>query len=74
MSVKELLAEVISLPVEERVVLIDTLLRSLNSPEESLDSEWIAEAERRLDEVRSGRTTGIPADDVFAEIRKRFAG
>ncbi len=74
MSVKELLAEVISLPVEERVVLIDTLLRSLNSPEESLDGEWIAEAERRLDEVRSGRTAAIPADDVFAEIRKRFAG
>ncbi|MHC5058993.1 MAG: addiction module protein [Planctomycetota bacterium] len=73
MSVKELLAEAISLPVEERAVLVDTLLRSLNPPEEDLDREWIAEAERRLDEVRSGKAT-IPADEVFAEIRKRFAG
>jgi len=74
MSVKELLAEAISLPVEERAVLVDTLLRSLNPAEEGLDREWIAEAERRLEEIRSGKVATIPADDVFAEIRKRSAG
>jgi len=74
MSVKELLAEAISLPVEERAVLVDTLLRSLNPAEEGLDQEWIAEAERRLDELRSGKVATILADDVFAEIRKRSAG
>lgn len=74
MSVKEFLAEAISLPVEERAALIDTLLRSLNPPEEGLDREWIAEAERRLDEVRSGKVATMPADAVFAEIRKRSAG
>ncbi len=74
MSVKELLAEAISLPVEERAALIDTLLRSLNPPEEILDREWIAEAERRLDEARSDRAAMIPADEVFADIRKRYAG
>ena len=74
MGVKELLAEAISLPVEERAALIDTLLRSLNQPEGEVDREWIAEADRRLDEVRSGRATTIPADEVFAEIRRRSAG
>ena len=74
MRVKDLLAEAISLPVEERAALIDTLLRSLNPPEENLDREWIAEAERRLDEARSGRAAMIPADEVFADIRKRYAG
>jgi len=73
MSVKELLAEAISLPVEVRAALIDTLLRSLNQPEGEIDREWIAEAERRLDEVRTGKAT-IPADEVFAEIRRRSAG
>ena len=74
MSVREILAEAISLPVEERAALIDTLLRSLNQPEGEVDREWIAEADRRLDEVRSGRATTIPADEVFAEIRRRSAG
>jgi len=30
------------------------------------DLAWIAEAERRLDEIRSGKVAPVPADDVFA--------
>ena len=74
MSVKELIAEAISLPLEERAVLVDTLLQSLNPTDADNDRAWIAEAERRLDEVKSGKVAAIPAEDVFAEIKKRFAG
>jgi len=74
MKPKELIAEVISLPVEERAIVVDSILRSLNSPEDDIDRQWIAEAERRLDEVRTGRVKTIPGDQVFAQIRKRFAG
>ncbi len=74
MKVEDLIAEAISLPVEERTILVDSLLRSLNAPEEDIEREWIAEARRRLDEVRSGAARTIPGDDVFAAIRKRFAG
>jgi putative addiction module component (TIGR02574 family) len=74
MKPKELIAEAISLPVEERAIVVDSILRSLNSPEDDIDRQWIAEAERRLDEVRTGRVKAIPGDQVFAQIRKRFAG
>jgi len=74
MKPKELIAEVISLPVEERAIVVDSILRSLNSPEDDIDRQWIAKAERRLDEVRTGRVKAIPGDQVFAQIRKRFAG
>ncbi len=74
MKPKELIAEAISLPVEERAIIVDSILRSLNSPEEDLDSQWVAEAERRLEEVRAGRVKAIPGDQVFAKVRKRFAG
>jgi len=74
MKPKELIAEAISLPVEERAIVVDSILRSLNSPEDEIDRQWIAEAERRLDEVRTGRVKAIPGDQVFAQIRKRFAG
>lgn len=74
MKVKDLIAEAISLPVEARTVLVDSLLRSLNAPEKDVEREWIAEAQRRLEEVRSGAARTTPGDEVFAAIRKRFAG
>ncbi|MCK4392785.1 addiction module protein, partial [Candidatus Bipolaricaulota bacterium] len=48
--------------------------RSLNSPEDNIDRQWIVEAERRLDEVRIGRVKAIPGDQVFAQIQKHFTG
>jgi len=74
MKPRDLIAEAISLPVEERAIVVDSILRSLNSPDDDLDRQWIAEAERRLDEVRTGCMKTIPGDQVFAQIRKRFAG
>jgi len=74
MKPKELIAEAISLPVEERAIVVDSILRSLNSPNADIDRQWIVEAGRRLDEVRTGRLKTIPGDQVFAQIRKRFAG
>jgi putative addiction module component (TIGR02574 family) len=73
MKTEELIAEVNSLPLEERAALADSLLKSLNPPEAEIDKEWSAVAERRLAELRSGKVTAIPGDEVFARVRDRFS-
>jgi putative addiction module component (TIGR02574 family) len=74
MKVKDLIEEAVSLPVEERTLLVESLLRSLNPTDAEIDKAWAAEAERRLEELRAGTVRSIPADEVFAAIRERFAG
>jgi len=71
-TTKELIDEVISLPVEERAVIADSILRSLNPPQSEVDRKWAQVAQRRLEELRSGRVQAIPGEQVFAKIWKRF--
>ncbi len=73
MKTKDLIAEAISLPVEERALLIDLLLRSLNPPESEIDKKWAAVAKQRLKELRSGEVTAVPGDEVFKRIWQRFS-
>ncbi len=65
--------KLLSLPCEERIYLVEKLLKSLNSPSrEDVDKAWAAEAEKRIDELETGEVDGIPAEQVFREIRKRL--
>ena len=65
--------QVLSLPCEDRVYLVDKLLQSLNAPSrEDIDQLWAEEAERRIDEFDSGEIQAIPGEQVFAEIRERI--
>lgn len=70
---KEIIEEATALPVEGRAAVVDSLLRSLNTPNPEIDSAWLDVAKRRLAEIRSGRITPIPGDQVFAKIKERFA-
>jgi putative addiction module component (TIGR02574 family) len=70
---KDIIQEATALPVEERVIVIDSLLRTLNHPNPDIDEEWVAVAKRRLTELRSGRVRPVPGDHVFARIKERFA-
>ncbi len=72
MNTKQLIDEVVSLPVEERALVIDSLLRSLNQPESEIDKIWAKESKRRLDELRSGQVKAIPGEEVFKKVWERF--
>lgn len=72
MNMKQLIDEAVSLPVEERALVVDSLLRSLNQPESEIDKKWSEEAKRRLAELRSGQVQAIPGDEVFAGVWKKF--
>ena len=69
---KELIEEVASLPVEERAMVADSILRTLNPPDAEIDRKWMQVAQRRLAELRSGKVKPIPGEEVFARVWKRF--
>ena len=69
---KELIEEVVSLPVEERAIVAESILRSLNPPESEIDRQWAQVAQRRLAELRSGAVKPVPGGQVFARVWKRF--
>ena len=73
-SAVDIIRDAESLPVEERALVVDSLLRTLNPPDPDIDKEWAALAKRRLEELRSGRVTPVPGKEVFAKIRQRFGG
>ena len=65
--------QILSLPCEDRIYLVDRLLESLNAPSrEEIDRVWAEEVERRIDELDSGKVRAIPGEQVFAEIRQRL--
>jgi putative addiction module component (TIGR02574 family) len=69
----EIIREAESLPVEDRTLVVDSLLRTLNRPDPEIEQKWLAVARRRMEELRSGKVKGVPAEDVFVRIRQRFA-
>ena len=71
-GVKEIIEEAECLPVEERVMVIDSLLRTINPPLAEVEVEWMMVAKRRLAELRSGQVEAVPGDEVFARIQHRF--
>jgi hypothetical protein len=73
LGAREIAKEAESLPVEERAMVIDFLLRSLNRPEPEIDRQWIDAARKRLSELRSGEVKSIPGQDVLSRVKARFA-
>lgn len=70
---KEIIQEASTLPVEERAMVVDSLLRTLNPPDAEIDKAWVRIAQRRLADLRAGRAQPVPGDQVFAKVKERFA-
>ena len=68
---QEIFDEAVSLPVEIRTQLVDKLLRSLHPVQKEIDELWAAEAEKRVEEIKSGKVKTIPGDEVFKKILGR---
>ena len=65
---KQVLENALSLPAIDRIALVESLLKSLDQPDPTIDAIWAEEAEQRLAEFYSGRMRAIPADEVFQEF------
>ena len=72
MSIQEIEAQALQLPPEQRAVLVQHLIASLDEADE-IERAWAEEAARRSDAVRSGAANSIPAADVFAVARRAIS-
>ena len=71
MNTKQLIDKAISLPLKERALVVDSLLRSFNQPQSAIDKEWAAVAKKRLLELRHGSVDAVPGQKVFERIWER---
>ena len=71
-SVEKLTKEALALPADARAILADRLAESLDPLllDDSLRALWAEEAQKRLEEVRTGKVKTISAKAVLARVRK----
>jgi putative addiction module component (TIGR02574 family) len=70
-QVSEVLEKALALSTQERGLLIDQLIESLDEgpAEEGVEEAWSQEIKRRVDDIRSGKAEMIPGE----EVRRRLA-
>jgi len=68
-KLKDVESQVAQLTEDDRIRLVEQLIRSLDSGED-VDTEeaWLNEAERRYQEYRAGKLTSRFSDAVFGDV------
>jgi hypothetical protein len=70
-TIDQIAMEALALPSEERALLADRLVESLDASDANgFDKLWAAEAKRRRDEVRQGLVRTIPGEKALAQVRR----
>ena len=71
---EQMKSELSQLSAQDRAELARFLIQSLDDDDADEDAEaaWDAELTRRAEEIETGRVEGVPADQVFAEIRRKI--
>lgn len=73
-SLNKVRAEALELPEADRAALAKDLLTSLDGvPDPEAEQAWDKEIRRRLEEIDSGKSVTISAEDVFQRIWQRLA-
>ena len=67
MSSKDVLKQALKLKPDERFMVVEGLIKSLDEPDSSLDEIWAEEAENRLRAYRAGNLEGIPMEEIFKD-------
>ena len=66
-SSKNLLEKALKLKPQERVLLLEGLLHSLDEPDKDFDLIWSIEAKKRLNAYRNGKIKGVKFEDLWGE-------
>jgi len=72
---KDIVKAAIQLPENERVLVVEQLLASLEAaPDEDVDAAWAAEIERRSREIKAGTVRPLSWKQVRSRARKQARG
>ncbi|MDZ4140776.1 MAG: addiction module protein [Methylotenera sp.] len=72
MKTIEIMRELVNLPLEERALIADGLLQTLNPTQPNIEQAWLKLAQQRLIEISTGKVQVISADNVFKRINQRI--
>lgn len=75
--VRALLPQLDELSADEREVILDYLTGEDDSEDEVLtqnewEEAWLEEAERRLADMDSGKTVGIPVEEAMRMMKEKY--
>jgi len=69
LAAETLSAQVVQLPPEERMQVVERILDSLDEPDASLDALWAQEADKRLTAYRRGEVRAVALSEVIAKYQ-----
>ncbi len=72
LTLQELKSAAADLPAPDRAALADFLIQTLEPEEQGWAEAWREELDRRMDDLRSGKVIGVPAEEVLARLRERY--
>ena len=67
-EVSELLKRALALSVDERAALANTLLDSLEEPDEAVQAAWDEEVARRMNDLKAGKALTVPWEELHREL------
>lgn len=65
MSVSDIISEALHLKPQERYLIIENLVESLNRPDREIEEIWIAECIKRVEAYKKGEIATLSYDEVF---------
>ena len=68
-TAETLSTQVVQLPPEHRLAVVERILDSLDEPDASMDALWSKEADDRLAAYRSGEIRALALSDVIAKYQ-----
>ena len=73
MIAPDLEESLLHLPMRERAQLAQKLLESLDQPDQSeIKQMWLAEAQRRADEIDQGKVRLVSAEELDQQVKQLF--
>lgn len=61
----EILQEALQLNPQERYMVVESLLESLDKPDQEIDKIWADEAEKRLQDYSDHKIETVPFNKIF---------